>query len=306
MSIINIDKRTVPVTARNKRIYLTAGTTTINSGGSSSSGGSGVDYSMLTANTIPVYDGTSLANSAITVSGTQIVVPNLTVNGTIWADSVGTQSDDVSLILSGWTGTITLDDGTISYNTNVGGTHIFDAPITVPSGGSAIWNATSIATANTYDLTTYKSISTLSTAVATSGTTETLLNKLLIPTGKAAVGSTYKIRLAGVSSSTGTLIFKVKVGANGTTADNQVWISTTSAAQVANAHAGVDVLVTVRSTTTAIADGFATAGAVVLPTLIGAAATATIATTANWYIDVTATCSVGTFTAQVCSIEEVK
>lgn len=178
--------------------------------------------------------------------------------------------------------------------------------ITATGGNSTTWNATTAALANTYDLATYKSVATLSTAVSTSGTGETLLHKLLIPAGKAVTGSTYKVRLAGVSSSTGTLIFKVKVGANGTTADNQVWISTTSAAQAANAHSYVDVLVTVRSSTTAIADGVATAGAVVLPTLIGAAATAAIVTTANWYIDVTATCSAGTFTAQVCSIEEVK
>ena len=43
MPTINIDKRQVPVTARNKRIYTTSGTTTISSS-SSSGGGSSMDY----------------------------------------------------------------------------------------------------------------------------------------------------------------------------------------------------------------------------------------------------------------------
>jgi hypothetical protein len=147
---------------------------------------------------------------------------------------------------------------------------------------------------------------TLSSAVGTSGTGETLIFNKQIPAGRAVVGSTFRIRMAGASSSTGTLIFRVKVGVNGTVSDNQVWISTTSAAQVANAHAGFDVLVTVRSSTTAIADGNAHAGAVMLPTLIGAPATAAINTANAWYIDVTCTCSVGTFTAQVGIIEEIR
>jgi hypothetical protein len=147
----------------------------------------------------------------------------------------------------------------------------------------------------------------LAAAVATSGTGETKLFNLQVPANRAVVGSTYRIRMVGNSSSTGTLIFRVRVGANGTTSDNQVWISTTSAAQVANARAGIlDVLVTVRSATTAIADGVAHAGAVMLPTLIGAPATAAIVISSAWYIDVDCTCSSGTFTAQVGSIEEVK
>lgn len=148
--------------------------------------------------------------------------------------------------------------------------------------------------------------SNLSAPVSTSGTTETLLHKLQIPANKAIVGSTYRIRMVGNSSSTGTLIFRVRVGANGTIADNQVWISTTSVAQVANARAGFDVLVTVRSTTTAIADGLAHAGAIDLPTLIAAPATAIINIASIWNINITCTCSVGTFSAQVSSIEEIK
>ncbi len=140
--------------------------------------------------------------------------------------------------------------------------------------------------------------SKLSAPAATSGTGETKLFNLQIPANSVAVGDTFMVTLYGNSSSTGTLIFRVRTGALGTTGDNQAWISTTSAAQVANAWAGITVFVTVRSATTVQASGIAHAGAVQLPQLIGAPATAAIVSTGAWYIDIDATCSVGTFTAQ--------
>jgi hypothetical protein len=149
----------------------------------------------------------------------------------------------------------------------------------------------------------------LATTAVTNGTGETLLKNLQVAAGSAAVGDTYHIRMEGVSSSTGTLTFRVRVGALGTVAgDTQAWISTTSVAQVANARAGIDLLLTVRAigaSGSVDVDGAAHAGAVVLPTLIGAAATAAIVSTAAWFIDVSATCSVGTFTAQVLAISKV-
>ena len=148
-------------------------------------------------------------------------------------------------------------------------------------------------------------VCTMPAAVATSGTGETLLYKCAIVANSVATGDTFRVRVVGNSSSTGTLIFRVRAGANGTTSDNQAWISTTSAAQVANAWAGFEALVTVRSATSVQAAGVATAGAVVLPQLIGAPATAAIASTATWYIDIDATCSSGTFTAQVAVIENI-
>ncbi len=147
----------------------------------------------------------------------------------------------------------------------------------------------------------------LASPVATSGTGETLLHRMLIPANQVTnIGSTFRIRLFGISSSTGTLIFRVRVGANGTTADNQAWQSTTSAAQAANTWGGMDVYLTLRSATTLQASGFALATAVVLRQLVGAAATATIAPTANWFIDLDVTCSVGTFTAHNATIELIK
>jgi hypothetical protein len=149
----------------------------------------------------------------------------------------------------------------------------------------------------------------LATTAVTVSTTETLLKNLQVAAGSAAMGDTYLIRMAGVSSSTGTLTFRVRVGALGTVAgDAQAWISTTSVAQVANAHAGLDLVLTVRAigaSGSVMVDGNAHAGAVMLPTLIGAAATAAIVSTAAWFIDVSAACSVGTFTAQILAIDKV-
>ena len=151
-------------------------------------------------------------------------------------------------------------------------------------------------------------LATLAAAAATSGTGETKLFSCQIPANYAAVGQSFRVYVWGNSSSTGTLIFRVRVGALGTIGDNQAWISTTSAAQVANARAGFYVMVTIRSigaAGTVIADGRANAGAVVLPTLIAAPATAAAATNAIWYIDVSCTCSVGTYTAQVGEVDEI-
>jgi len=146
----------------------------------------------------------------------------------------------------------------------------------------------------------------LATTSATSGTGEVKLFSCAVPANRVvSAGDSFHIRMMGNSSSTGTLIFRIRVGANNSTADNQCWISTTSAAQVANARAGIDCTVTLRSSTTVIADGVATAGAVVLPTLIAAPATAAITSSSNWFIVVTATCSVGTYTAQTCVIDQV-
>lgn len=142
---------------------------------------------------------------------------------------------------------------------------------------------------------------------ATSGTGETLLANCRLPANAVVAGTSFRVRCVGISSSTGTLIFRVRVGALGTVAgDAQAWISTTSAAQAANARAGLDVIVTVRSIGsggTVYADGAAHAGAILLPTLIGAPATTAAATSAAWFIDVSATCSVGTFTAQILTVE---
>lgn len=144
-------------------------------------------------------------------------------------------------------------------------------------------------------------IGTMPAQVATSGATETLILAAKVQSNSVKVGDTFAIECQGISSSTGTLIFKVRVGANGTTSDNTAWTSITSAAQVANQRAGFRALLTVRSIGsggTIECEGLGYAQAALLPTIVAAVATAAVATTATWNIDITCTCSTGTWTAQ--------
>lgn len=142
----------------------------------------------------------------------------------------------------------------------------------------------------------------LAASVATSTANETLLFNYKVPANSVRVGQTYRISGVGTSSSTGSLLFKVRVGANGTTSDNLAWTSITSSAVVANARSGFDLLGTVRSLTSFNCDGMAYANTSLIPSTI-ASATATITASAAWFIDVTATTNVGTFTLQECAIE---
>lgn len=141
----------------------------------------------------------------------------------------------------------------------------------------------------------------------TSGTGETLLMTARIPPNAVSVGQTFRVTLFGNSSSTGTLAMKVKVGANGTTADTAVWTPATSAAQVANHRASLSctLYVTAIGGAGAIgADGIARfSNLFVEEAAIAAPATTTIVTTAAWFIDVTCACSVGTFTVTEGVIE---
>jgi len=163
-------------------------------------------------------------------------------------------------------------------------------------------------TTHTHD-TLYNSVrlfSNLTAPVVSSGTTEKVLLNLLIPANRAVVGSTFRTWIVGNSSSTGTLIFKVRCGAGGTITDTIDWTAVTSVAQVANATAGFEVIITIRSATTIAVRGVGYAGTIQLPTVIGAPTTPAIVISSNWYINLTVICSSGTFTAQVGNIEEIR
>jgi len=143
--------------------------------------------------------------------------------------------------------------------------------------------------------------SNLAATAATVGTGNTALLSVAVPANFAITGQAFRVSLIGTSSSTGTLIFHAHAGANGTTADTQIWQSITSAAQVANQRAGFDGLLTVRasgSSGTVQCEAFGFAQAALLPTLVAAVTTPTVNTTNGWFITLSATCSTGTFTAQ--------
>ena len=143
---------------------------------------------------------------------------------------------------------------------------------------------------------------TMPATVATSGTGDTLIFSAKIPANSIKIGDTFSIETHGISSSTGTLIFRVHAGANGSVADTTAWVALTSAAQAANQRAGFRGLLTVRSLTTVQCEALGYAQAALLPTVISAVATTTITSTAAWFITISCTCSVGTWTAQEASI----
>ena len=146
----------------------------------------------------------------------------------------------------------------------------------------------------------------LAAPVVSSGTTEKILIQLAIPGARAVSGSAFRAWIMGLSSSTGTLIFKVRAGAGGTITDAVACTFITSAAQVANKRAGFDALSIVRSATTLYTDGVAYAGSLQLETVIAAAATSAVTISGAWYISLTVICSSGTFTANVGLIEEIR
>jgi hypothetical protein len=143
--------------------------------------------------------------------------------------------------------------------------------------------------------------------IPTSGTGETMIFNFQVPANSVAVGDMFWISCHGISSSTGTLIFKVKAGAGGTISDTAIWTALTSAAQVANQRAGFDGLFVVRSVGaggTVQCECLGYAQAALLPTVVGAVTTPTVNTTGIWYIDIVCTCSVGTWTCQEAIISK--
>lgn len=150
------------------------------------------------------------------------------------------------------------------------------------------------------------SIGNLATTAASSGISSTALLSVRVPARAASVGQVFRMHVQGNSSSTGTLTFRVYAGASGNTSDAQVWVSTTSAAQVANQRGGFDGTLTVRNAGTGGSvqcECLGFAGTALLPTAIAAVTTPTINTTSAWFITLAVTTTVGTFTAQQAVVE---
>ena len=150
------------------------------------------------------------------------------------------------------------------------------------------------------------SIGNLAGTSSTSGTSTTALLVVRVPAKAATVGQTFRFRLQGISSSIGTVTFRVYAGSNGGISDAQVWVSTTSAPLNTNYRAGFDGTLTVRAAGNAGAvqcEALGFANTALLPTAVAAVTTPTVNTTNAWYITLTATTTVGTFTAQQAVVE---
>lgn len=150
------------------------------------------------------------------------------------------------------------------------------------------------------------SIGNLTGTSVTGAAADTALLVARVPPNAAVVGQVLRFKLFGISSSTGTLIFRVHAGAAGSIADTTVWQSITSAAQVANQRAGFEGLITVRAAGgagTVQCEALGYAQALLLPTLVAAVTTPAVNTAGAWFITLSATCSTGTFTAQQAVVE---
>lgn len=144
----------------------------------------------------------------------------------------------------------------------------------------------------------------------TSGTNETLLFNARIPANAVQAGQMFRFSCWGQTSGAGTLIFRTRVGANGTVADAGVLsLTTTTVAQATNAwqkYEGIVTVVSIGGAGTAVGAGFVQAGALILGQAAAAEVVGTIVTTAPWFIDITCACAVaGTFTVRDGVIESL-
>lgn len=155
-------------------------------------------------------------------------------------------------------------------------------------------------------------ISTLAAPLSVPITTETLVLNARIPAGGVSVGQVFRIRAIGVMSAANAVTWKVKVGALGTAAgDTACWTPTIAPVGAANLRHGCEVYLTVRSLGapgSVEAEGLQQSGATAVAITYqqpaaGAAATAAATTTADWFIDITLTQTVGTSLIQQAVIE---
>lgn len=120
---------------------------------------------------------------------------------------------------------------------------------------------------------------------------ETVVAKWIIPADFLLAGDSIRALVMHQSAGTGTLIYRLRIGAMGTIADSLLATLTTSAAQVANAQGRADFTVYFPNNTTAMGSGFAVQQAAVLGTVTGAGANVTVVPAAPIHLSITVQCS---------------
>lgn len=123
-------------------------------------------------------------------------------------------------------------------------------------------------------------------------TAETVVARWTLPANFTTAGLSLLARASLLSAGTGTVIWRLRIGGAGTTADTLVTQLTTSAAQVANARGNVFFNIYTPSTTQMNASGYAIMQAAVLGHITGAVVNATVVPTAPIFISITAQISV--------------
>jgi hypothetical protein len=121
---------------------------------------------------------------------------------------------------------------------------------------------------------------------------ETVVSRWTLPANFVSAGLSLLASASLLSAGTGTVIWRLRIGAAGTTADTLVTQLTTSAAQVANARGNVFFSIYAPNTTTMTASGYAIMQAAVLGHITGSVVNATLVPTAPIFISITAQISV--------------
>jgi hypothetical protein len=123
-------------------------------------------------------------------------------------------------------------------------------------------------------------------------TTETVVALWALPANYLRVHLGMLANASILSAGTGTVIWRLRIGAAGTTADTLVTQLTTSAAQVANARGNVFFNIYAPSATTMNASGYSIMQNAILGHITGAVVNATIVPTNSIFISITAQISV--------------
>jgi hypothetical protein len=121
---------------------------------------------------------------------------------------------------------------------------------------------------------------------------ETVVVRWTLPANYLSKGLGFLANAALKSAGTGTVIWRLRIGAAGTVADTLVCQLTTSAAQVTNARGNVFFNVYAPALTSMTASGYAIMQNAILGHVTGAVVNATVVPTAPIYISITAQVSV--------------
>lgn len=138
----------------------------------------------------------------------------------------------------------------------------------------------------------------------TSGTTDTFLFTFRIPPNSVAVGQKFLLRMIGQASAAGNITVTIRGGAAGTIAGDTVISANTASAAVLNGYGYVDGLMQVVAlgATGNIAGSHNLVVTALAPKTAAAEVIANAPTTAAWFITISATASVGTWTVREASL----
>lgn len=134
--------------------------------------------------------------------------------------------------------------------------------------------------------------------------TETIAVSVRIPANAVTVGQTFRLKAIGVTSGANVCTWRVRAGA-ANDATQTTFFTSKTVTGAANDRTGCEAYFTIRSATTATAEGtvFAVASH---NTAVAAAATApTVTTTSPWFLILTLSATVGTTAIQVATIEAI-